>query len=208
MSAQQVADQLPSPPDLERISIAASALEIVFGGYPETFDYDGGRIDGTRIASCNRGNGDGYQIYFRDEAAVVRAFEHENSEQENWTQILTALPPAVASAFGDSVRSGEHEGDWATFGAWCRAGETTWALASQSPDDRASSILRVILDGTPQGFAEWLVPAYGLEIDLEVISMFYTFQPLTRSKLEAAGPFDLESAEPDLLRLGYTLESD
>lgn len=205
-SAESVAARLASPSDLEQISITVSALEIVFAGFPERLDYHAGLGTGTRIASSHNGAGDQYRIYFRDEATVVRAFEHENSDVEEWAQIVRGMPSDIRDAFGQDLNSGQLELDLVTFGAWRRTNDAKWSLASESVDDKASSILGPLLDWTPEGFRQWAELHLEIELDTELIVAFYEQRPLKRDRLLAANPFDLESAEPDLIRLGYTIE--
>ena len=94
MTSAMIAARLPSPVELERLSISIAALDAVLS--PEWqyryFSFDPMWDGEQRLASMRNGCGDEYQIVFSEPGTAVRCFWHE-SPLSPWIRDDGSLAP-------------------------------------------------------------------------------------------------------------------
>jgi hypothetical protein len=96
VNLRKLAPRLPAPDDLERISLALAALEVILSPDPRFrfFAFEPEWRPAAKLASMNNGSGDDYGIVFTQHGTVVRGFDHE-SELSPWARPDQKVDPAL-----------------------------------------------------------------------------------------------------------------
>jgi hypothetical protein len=216
VTARETADRLVAPTDLERISRAVAALDVVL--MPERFDrlfaYQPDWTDSRRLATMDNGSGDQYQIVFEDGATVVRVFDHE-SELSPWMNPNGELADGLLDGLPDSLRPAIEEPSFRvvdsppielTFCAWWTTGTSTWGAGTNASDGGASELMEVVLDATPVGYVRCTGDYLERKIASDEVAAFYELRPATAFSLRALNPsVDVKSALTELGEMGYPI---
>jgi len=214
MTAEDVARRLPDPATLERLSLSIAALDAVLS--PEWdfrfFSYDREWSPGQRLASMRDGSGNDYRMLFSDDAAVVRAFDHE-SDLSPWGRDDGSLIPGLLDRYPDSLRFFIDEaafrtpgapGADLTFCAWRLAGPGPWLVGSIEDDGGAAELLDVVLDGTAHGYRRYAIDYFEVDPGVEVINAFLTLHPADPAVVTRLNPeADPVETLAELRSMGY-----
>lgn len=218
MTAQDVAQKLPTPEELERRCLAMSALDAVLS--PEShyrfFTFDPALAAQTRMASMRDGCGDCYNVIFGPFGSVVRAFDHED-ELSPWGRPGGRIDPAILRGFPAPLRSviddpafrteGAHDTDL-TFCTWWPSDASSWTTGPVEGDGGAAWMLEVALDGTPVGYCSFAADYYAVLLSPGSVAPFYELRPATTEMITALdSQAETASIVADLAAMGYPVDS-
>ncbi len=216
MTARATAARLARPADLERVSRAVAALDVVLvpESYFRLFGYQPNWSPGQRLATMDNGSGDEYQIVFQDDAAVVRVFDHE-SDLSPWTNpngelaagLLDGFPTRLRPIIDEpAFRSGVGPAVELTFCAWWVPQEGRWASGTTATDGGASELLEVVLDPRPSSYCKYATNYLEVDVDPQAVEAFYDLRPTTPFALRALNPdVDLSVAFAELRAMDYPI---
>lgn len=217
MSAQDVAQRIPAPDALERISLSIAALDAVMS--PDWgmryYSFDPRWSQHQRMASMRNGSGDSYAILFGPAGTVVRGFDHE-SNLSPWGRPDGALAPGLLDGFPDLLRPAIDDPAFRTEGgppveitfcAWRLDQADAWSAGPvEDVDGSAEWLLDVVLDSTPAGYVRFAAEYYEKAVDLGAVTAFYDLHPADEGLLRALAPAaDVDAVLRDLQEMGYPI---
>lgn len=205
---------LPSIESLENLCISLAMLDAIMSPEWEYryFSFNAKWGDGERLGSMRNGSGDEYYVYFSDEGAIIKGFDHESEMSPYANDKLTVWPgvlDGVPYGFHEFLKDPSMPPEYTTFCIWRLYSDSSWQTGqvdypkSDSGAD-GSEWLLFALDENPETYAEFAAEYYETSIDLDAVRKIYARALLTdeivtnlNSELKVA---DLSA---DLEEIGY-----
>ncbi|MGW5677265.1 hypothetical protein ACWEV4_19655 [Streptomyces sp. NPDC003860] len=196
MTILDITRQLPDIPTLRTLCRAMALVEAILR--PEhpyrVHWFDARRTPGQELAWMDSGGGDEYTILFTDAGACVRGFDHLSpmspflGDGTVWPGVVDTVPPAFRPFLDSAVREGILP---VTACLWRERADDRWQageIAGDGHDGGAGHLFRLLVDGTPERFGQWLESHYATEVDLDAVRHVFASRPLTPEVAAALNP--------------------
>jgi hypothetical protein len=206
--------ELPNIENLEALCRSLAMLDAIMSPEWEYryFPFNAKWGDGERLGSMRNGSGDEYFVYFNDEGALIKGFDHEsemspygNDKLSVWPGVVDGVPYGFREFLKDTSMPSEDT----TFCIWRMPSDLRWQTGQiEYPNSDAeadgSEWLLFALDENPETYAEFAAEYYERSIDSETVRKIYAHTPLT-DEIVTKLNFELKITElsPDIEEIGY-----
>ncbi|QNP61572.1 hypothetical protein [Streptomyces genisteinicus] len=196
MTVHDVARLLPEVPALRALCRAMALVEeILRPEHPYRLHrHDARRVPGQEVARMDDGSGGAYSVLFTDGGACIRGFDHLSpmspflGDGTVWPGVVDAVPRAFRPFLDSSVREGILP---VTACLWRESDDDRWQVGDieyDGHDDGADRLFRLLADGTPEAFQQWLARYYSTVVDLGAVRHVFASGPLTHEVVTALNP--------------------
>lgn len=215
MTAQDAASRLPDPTQLERVSLALAALDLVLlsDPYDRMFSYEPNWRGDTNLASMNNGAGGEYRIIFDTFGTLVMAFDHESPlspwntpNKELVEGLVDGIPKELTPLVTDpAFAAQESPAAEVTFCAWAKTDAVDgWITGPLEDDGGAAWLLEVVMGDAASLYTSFLNEVREPALMPEQLAPFFALEPISHALLEELGS-ELATKEvlAGLATLGY-----
>ncbi|MFI1920107.1 hypothetical protein [Nocardia sp. NPDC020380] len=192
---------LPDIPILRNRCRAMAMLDAVLSPQWENryYSFNSRWGEGEEMASMCNGSGDDWFIVFSAVGVYGRGFNHETPDAP---QVPDAVP-AVFDPYVTEPAFADHDGPpLVTVCFWREPHDADWGVSAG--ERGGQGLFELLVDGTPEGYQEWVKDYYEVEVSLAAVQHVYALLPLTPAVVAGLNPdVDLRDLEPDIVEIGY-----
>ncbi len=179
---------MPNIENLEVLCKSLAMLDTIMSPEWEYryFSFNAKWGDGERLGSMRNGSGDDYFVYFNDEGALIKGFDHEsemspyaNDKLSVWQGVVDGVP----EAFLEFLKDPSMPPEYTTFCIWRLHSDSGWETGlidypSSDAEADGSEWLLFALDENPDTYSEFAAEYYETSIDSDAVREIYAHTPL------------------------------
>ncbi|MFL9679026.1 hypothetical protein [Streptomyces sp. KL110A] len=222
MTVYDVARALPGIEELRDRSRGLAMLDAVLSPAWEGryYSYDAHWSETEQLASMKDGQGGEYTIVLSPAGAFARVFDHESplspygplADGATWPGVLDGVPDAFREYLTEPAFLDEDDVHVTTACLWREPADTAWRTGpvafpdlDDHPDpDGSGRLLHLLVDGTPEAYAEWAADYYETPVAIEAVRHVLALRPLTPELVAALNAdVTLEELAEDIAEIGY-----
>jgi hypothetical protein len=189
MVAKTRLSELPNIENLEQLCMSLAMLDAIMSPEWEYryFSFNAKWDNGERLGSMRNGSGDEYYVYFNDEGALIKGFDHESEMSPYANDKLTVWPgvlDGVPNGFREFLKDPSMPPEYTTFCIWRLHSDSSWHTGQieyprSDAEADGSEWLLFALDKNPETYAEFAAEYYETSIDSDAVRKIYAQTPLT-----------------------------